>query len=114
MNAYTFRITNPETRRIEVELSFAARGEPTVDVRLPVWTPGSYLVREHQRHVDGLGAKDEEGRAPAVEKIDKHTWRGQTGRAQTARGADRLHCFELTVRANPPPPTPPFPHPTAP
>src|SRR5438105_324369 len=66
MNAYTFRITNPETRRIEVELGFASRGEPTVDVRLPVWTPGSYLVRDPQRHVDGLGARAEDGPAQGV------------------------------------------------
>src|SRR3954470_20031314 len=98
MNAYTFRITQPETRRIEVELSFAARGEPTVDVRLPVWTPGSYLVREHQRHVDGLGAKDEQRRSPPGEKVDQHTWPVPADGGEAVRGAYRLHCFELTVR----------------
>jgi predicted metalloprotease with PDZ domain len=100
MNAYIFRITQPETRRIEVELSVEARGADSLDVRLPVWTPGSYLVREHQRHVDGLSAQAEDGRALAVEKVDKQTWRVAAAGAGTVRVTYRLHCFELTVRTN--------------
>jgi predicted metalloprotease with PDZ domain len=100
MNDYVFRISQPETRRIEVELAFEARGEASLDVRLPVWTPGSYLVREHQRHVDGLSARAEDGRELAVEKVDKHTWRVSCVGARTVRVTYRLHCFELTVRTN--------------
>src|ERR1700675_4904530 len=100
MNAYVFRITQPETRRIEVELSVEARGASSLDVRLPVWTPGSYLVREHQRHVDGLRASAEDGLELEVEKVDKHTWRIASGGALTVQVLYRLHCFELTVRTN--------------
>ena len=100
MNAYTFRIVQPEARRIEVELAVEARGAESLDVRLPVWTPGSYLVREHERHVDGLSARAEDGRALAVEKVDKHTWRVAARGARSVRVAYRLHCFELTVRTN--------------
>jgi predicted metalloprotease with PDZ domain len=99
-NAYLFRIAQPEARRIEVELSVEPRGARHLDVRLPVWTPGSYLVREHQRHVDGFGAQDESGGELPVEKIDKHTWRISPGSARTVRAGYRLHCFELTVRTN--------------
>ena len=100
MNAYTFRISRPETRRIEVELSVEARGERSLDVRLPVWTPGSYLVREHQRHVDGLKARADDGRDLSVQKIDKSTWRIASEGARAVRISYRLHCFELTVRTN--------------
>jgi predicted metalloprotease with PDZ domain len=99
-NTYVFRVPQPEARRIEVELSVEARGARSLDVRLPVWTPGSYLVREHQRHVDGFTAQDESGRELPVEKVDKHTWRVSTGAARTVKAAYRLHCFELTVRTN--------------
>jgi len=99
MNAYTIRIPQPEARRIEVELQVDTRGAEAIDVRLPVWTPGSYLVREHQRHVDGLRAQGE-GSDLAAEKVDKQTWRIRTQGARTVRIAYRLHCFELTVRTN--------------
>lgn len=100
MNAYTFRIPQPATRRLEAELSVETRGESSLDVRLPVWTPGSYLVREHQRHVDGLNARAEDGRHLPVEKIDKQTWRVAVQGARVVRVQYRLHCFELTVRTN--------------
>ena len=100
MNAYTFRITQPETRRIEIDLAVEARGEKSLDVRLPVWTPGSYLVREHQRHVDGIKARAEDGRELPVQKVDKSTWRIASAGARTVRVSYRLHCFELTVRTN--------------
>src|ERR1700694_903330 len=98
--AYTIRIPQPEARRIEVELAVDTRGAATLDLRMPVWTPGSYLVREHQRHVDGLAAKDEAGRALTVEKVDKSTWRIAAFGAREVRIGYRLHCVELTVRTN--------------
>jgi predicted metalloprotease with PDZ domain len=98
--AYTIRVREPEARRVEIELTFEARGSAALEVRFPVWTPGSYLVREHQRHVDGFWATDDRGRRLPVRKSDKHTWRidcGDTGRVQAGY---RLACFELTVRTN--------------
>ena len=41
---------------------------------LPVWIPGSYLVREFARHVVRIEAHDGRGRAVRLHKIDKHTW----------------------------------------
>src|SRR5437763_14464242 len=78
MVAYTLKVSQPEARRAEVSLECDTRGQPSVDLRLPVWTPGSYLIREHQRHVDGLSACDASGRELPVEKDDTQTWRIST------------------------------------
>jgi predicted metalloprotease with PDZ domain len=110
--SYLFRIQNPEARRIDVEARFASPGD-ALDVRMPVWTPGSYLVREHQRHVDGLRADDGMGRALPVEKIDKHTWRISGAGAAQVRVQYRLACHELTVRTNHVDPTHAFLNPAA-
>src|SRR5205823_3410146 len=100
MVAYTLKVSQPEARRAEVSLECDTRGEPSVDLRLPVWTPGSYLIREHQRHVDGLSACDDSGRELPVEKVDKQTWRIRTDGVRRVRVSYRLGCFELTVRTN--------------
>src|SRR3954463_10751035 len=113
MNAYNLKISQPEARRAEVALECDARGEATLDVRLPVWTPGSYLIREHQRHMDGFSASDESGRTLPVEKIDKQTWRVRSAGARRVRGSYRLGCFELTVRTNHVDPTHAFLNPAA-
>src|SRR5919204_5049126 len=98
--AYVLRIAQPEARRAEISLEADTRGAASLHVRLPVWTPGSYLVREHQRHVDGLGATGDNGRPLAVEKTDKQTWRISTGGTRRVHVEYRLACFELTVRTN--------------
>lgn len=112
MNAYIFQVLEPQARRIEVELSLEARGAKSLDLRMPVWTPGSYLVREHQRHVDGLRALDGDRELP-VTKVDKQTWRVDCSGASRVRVAYRLHCFELTVRTNHVDPTHAFINPGA-
>ncbi len=96
---YTLQLQRPEARLISVELRFPTRGARELDVRMPVWTPGSYLVREHQRHVDDLVAGGA-GRALAAEKIDKHTWRIRCEGVEEVRVRYQLACFELTVRTN--------------
>src|SRR5207249_11377173 len=98
--AYVLRIAQPEARRAEISLEADTRGAASMQVRLPVWTPGSYLIREHQRHVDGLRAVDQDGRELAVEKTDKQTWRVSSAGARRVRVEYRLGCFELTVRTN--------------
>jgi predicted metalloprotease with PDZ domain len=100
MTSYTIRIAQPQARRAEIAVECDARSAAELDLRIPVWTPGSYLVREHQRHVDGLAARDEAGRALAVEKVDKQTWRVRTAGARRVRVEYRLGAFELTVRTN--------------
>jgi predicted metalloprotease with PDZ domain len=49
------------------------RPAPRQRLSLPVWIPGSYLVREFARHLSALAAR--QGRRPvALAQIDKTTW----------------------------------------
>ncbi|MDR3673017.1 MAG: hypothetical protein P4L36_19385, partial [Holophaga sp.] len=66
---------------------------------LPVWTPGSYLIRDYARFLDRLTAVDGDGRPLALEKLDKQRWRLAAGNGG-ATVSYRLFCNELTVRTN--------------
>jgi predicted metalloprotease with PDZ domain len=48
---------------------------------MPVWTPGSYLVREYARHVQDFAATEAGGKPLAWRKINKNTWRVETNSA---------------------------------
>ncbi|HEY6098522.1 MAG TPA: hypothetical protein VIW03_03775, partial [Anaeromyxobacter sp.] len=69
-----------------------------VELAFPVWTPGSYLVREYARHVEGLAAADGDGAALPVERLDKHRVRIRAGAARRAVLRYRVYANELTVR----------------
>ena len=64
---------------------------------LPVWIPGSYLVREFARHLSGL--KAEQGGQPVpLAQIDKATWLASCrGRGELTVTA-RVYAFDTSVR----------------
>jgi predicted metalloprotease with PDZ domain len=67
-------------------------------VSLPVWIPGSYMVREFARHLSQLQARQGR-RAVALTQLDKTTWQADC----TGRGAlelsYRVYAFDTSVRA---------------
>jgi predicted metalloprotease with PDZ domain len=94
-------IADPRTHLVEVETvvrSDAPLPGPLV-VFMPVWTPGSYLVREYARHVESVrGFSDGAPFAPV--KVRKNAWRlGRAGATQVSIRYE-VYANELTVRTN--------------
>jgi predicted metalloprotease with PDZ domain len=67
---------------------------------MAVWTPGSYLIREYERHVEGLTAFDAARVTLAVEKTRKNRWRVATNGSKTVWLRYRVYAHEMTVRTN--------------
>ncbi|MCC6327102.1 MAG: M61 family metallopeptidase [Acidobacteria bacterium] len=98
--AYTISMSKPWTHLLEVEMRMKwPSARQTVDVKMPVWTPGSYLIREYARHVQDFAAKS--GTSPlAWSKINKNTWRVNADGAKEIVLNYRVYSNELTVRTN--------------
>src|SRR5450631_390028 len=60
-----------------------------------VWTPGSYLVREYSRHVEGFACDTHR-----LEKVRKNAWRVTHGGVREVSVHYSVYCGELTVRTN--------------
>ena len=96
---YTIRFPAPQTNYFDVEAIVPTGGQPSTEMLMAVWTPGSYLVREYERNVEGVRAFD--GVRPlAVDKPVKNRWRIATGGAREVRLAYRVYSHEMTVRNN--------------
>lgn len=67
---------------------------------LPVWTPGSYMVRDYARHIDAVSACDDAGGALAVHKTRKNHWRIVRPKSGSVRVTYRVYGREMTVRTN--------------
>jgi len=67
-------------------------------VSLPVWIPGSYLVREFSRHLSGLRALQGK-RACRVEQLDKCRWAVDCEGSGTLRLCYEVYAFDTSVRA---------------
>ncbi len=104
--SYAVSMPAPHTHLLQVEMRLA-RGAASlpaqIDLVLPVWTPGSYLVREYARHVQDFAATEVGGggKPLAWRKINKNTWRVETnGAAREVRATYSVYANELTVRTN--------------
>src|SRR5512134_265104 len=94
---YRLSLPEPHTHLFHVEVILERPG-PAPELALPVWTPGSYLVREFARHLEGVEAEDGEGRRLAIERLDKQRFRIAAGGAERAVVRYRVYANELTVR----------------
>src|SRR2546430_17699096 len=95
--SYSVDLRDRHAHLYNVEARFPIGGN-FVHLRLPVWTPGSYLIREYQRHLQDLSCDDGAGLELAVEKIDKATWRVDARKASEVRVRYRVYAYELTGR----------------
>ncbi len=91
-------MSRPHSHLFEVEASFPAAGDELV-VCLPVWTPGSYLVREYSRHVQQFTVVDAAGQRVPFERIDKRSYR-IAAKNQPVRCQYKVYANELTVRTS--------------
>src|SRR6266536_191290 len=53
---YTLRFPAPQTNYLEVQAIVPTGGRGSIEMFMAVWTPGSYLIREYERNVEGVAA----------------------------------------------------------
>ena len=66
-------------------------------VSLPVWIPGSYLVREFSKNLQRLAAR-QDGRAVAVQQLDKCTWQIECVPSSPLVLSYEAYAFDNSVR----------------
>jgi predicted metalloprotease with PDZ domain len=101
--SFTVSMPRPYTHLLEVEMRVKIPANLQVpnesDLVMPVWTPGSYLIREFERHVQDFAA-DANGRALDWTKVNKNTWRVKPSGARQWRATYRVYANELSVRTS--------------
>lgn len=98
--SYTIAMLEPHTHLYSVTMVLDALQGDHIDLALPVWTPGSYMVREYARHVQDFAAAGAAGTPLAWRKQDKTTWRVTTNGAARIEVSYRVFAHELSVRTS--------------
>ena len=100
---YVLSMPQPQTHYFEVEMRLQHAAKATnatkdgyYDLKMPVWTPGSYLIREYAKNVEGFTALA--GTQPVrAEKVSKNTWRVYT-KSDDVTVRYRVYAYEFSVR----------------
>ncbi len=98
--AYQIAMPQPQTHLFEVKLTVSNWNNQVLDVKMPVWTPGSYLVREYAKQLQDFIAIAGECKKLIATKIAKHHWQIQTDNYSEIVISYRIFANELTVRTN--------------
>jgi predicted metalloprotease with PDZ domain len=102
--AFKVSLPKPHTHMLDVEIRIKRGPDAPIaneeTLVMPVWTPGSYLVREFERHVQDFAATDVAGQALSWIKVNKNSWRILTKGTREWRASYRVYCNELSVRTS--------------
>ncbi len=96
---YDLRFPDATTHMVDVTLTLPADlgAAGPIELWMPAWTPGSYLIREYARHVEGVEARDAAGAPVALRRTAKDAWTAE-GPVHTVRY--RVYAREPSVRTN--------------
>jgi predicted metalloprotease with PDZ domain len=96
---YSISFSEPHTHYAEVSIKVSNIKQSSVDFQMPVWAPGSYLVREFAKSVEGFEAKSNDKQL-SVEKVNKNTWTVATKGLKEVTVSYKLYAFEKSVRTS--------------
>lgn len=97
---YELSMENPNSHYFEVQMNVSEVKGKCLSVKMPVWAPGSYLVREFAKSVNLVKAKDAKGNELTVKKDNKNTWCVITNGAKNITINYEVYAFELSVRTS--------------
>ncbi len=97
--SFEISFKEPQAHYVEVKMVISGNKEKSFDVKMPVWAPGSYLIREFPKNVEGFQAQSS-GKGLEFSKINKNTWRIEANKAEEIEINYRVYAFEVSVRTS--------------
>ena len=96
---YLVAMSQPETHLFEITLHLVDYSSPILDLKLAVWTPGSYLVREYAKNLQDFEAFAE-NKPLNWQKLTKNHWQIEKIGISELTVRYRIFANELSVRTN--------------
>ena len=85
---------------MEVEAIIPSADQATIELMMPVWTPGSYFVREFARNLENITARTPSGSELIIESTRKNRWVVKTDGSEPIILSYRVYSHEMSVRTN--------------
>ena len=95
---YKVEINAPHTHYAHVTLEFPVTAGSQNIVGIPVWTPGSYLIREFAKSIESVSVKYQNGHSIRVNKLTKNQWEFISENDGTISVEYDIYCHEFSAR----------------
>lgn len=106
MITYEIYFSEIQHHVIEVRVWIKPDPDRSIEIAFPVWTPGSYMLREYTRNIEhlrvtGHNQPDEHGGVDLpIGRLGKNRWSIDIGSSKLICVRYRLYCREMSVRTN--------------
>jgi predicted metalloprotease with PDZ domain len=97
--SYTVTFPEAQAHYADIEMNITGLNQSILDLKMPVWTPGSYLIREFSKNVESFSA-EANGKPLEAKKIRKNIWHITTANIKALKIRYRVYAFELSVRTS--------------
>ncbi|HEX9829468.1 MAG TPA: PDZ domain-containing protein [Bacteroidota bacterium] len=97
---YTLGMSKPSTHLMEIEVTYSnlPSGDAAIDLSLPVWRSGRYVVFDFAGGIQDFSAVDGNGKSLQWSKTDKTTWRIQKQGATKITARYKMFANEFNFR----------------
>ena len=98
--AFKVSFSEPQAHYADIEMEMSGITGNQIDLKMPVWAPGSYLIREFAKNVEDFKVSALDGKLLVANKINKNTWRINTSKNSSVKVNYRVYSFEISVRTS--------------
>ncbi len=81
--SYQITWSQPNSHFLEITMTVENWTADSLDVRIPAWRPGRYVIQNYAKNVIDFTASDRTENSLPTQKLDKGTWRIQNTSSQT-------------------------------
>lgn len=97
---YQIEITHPNSHYANVKIEITEYNQGYLYLKMPVWTPGSYMIREFEKNIDRVIASADNSPIQ-IAKTDKNTWQCAIPKGTKSIVVSYpVYCFEQSVRTS--------------
>ena len=94
---YTVSMENPNNHYFHVTLVYSGISEKSVELKLPVWTPGYYMIMDYPKYLINFNAADGSGKSLKWEKTSKNRWVIETEKTNVLTVNYDVFAFRTSV-----------------
>lgn len=95
---YTISLPRPQTQTVDLSVRLRDVRADEVELVLPTWRPGRYVINEHAGEVRWYRAQAEDGSVLPIQKTSKNTWLVETGGANEVIVEYQMYANQLGIR----------------
>lgn len=94
---YEVSMPKPHTHYFEVNITITDYKKEYFDIQMPVWAPGSYLIREFSKNVEKFQVFSNQKEIKTTQ-VNKNTWKIFSNNASNIKISYLVYANELSVR----------------